>query len=837
MNIEDKTVPLKGLSAFEASVKLKGDGYNEIPQAQRRSPVRIVFEVMREPMLALLLVGGLIYLLIGSLSEALVLMAFAVLSIAITIVQEARTEKVLEALRDLSSPSALVIRDEKRLKIAGRDVVVGDVILAVEGDRIVADAHISESHDLLVDESLITGESLAVTKDASDRILYSGTLVVRGTATATVFATGVKSKIGQIGRSLNELEVETPRLQTQIRKLVVFFAMMAFIVCLLVVLLYGLLRGGWLEALLAGIALGMSMLPEEFPVVLAVFMAMGAWRISKARVLTRKASAIETLGTATVLCTDKTGTLTENKMSLTQYRLKDDTVFTSADVLSASCVALITYGRLACTPNPFDPMEKAFFDFKSAGLSDVNERDKLIKTYGIRPDFLAMTNVWQDETGKTIVAAKGAPEAIAKLCGLETKALKGLNLSIEAMAKQGLRVIGVARASHDLAQLPDSQKDFTFEFLGLIGLSDPLRASVPNAVKECHLAGIRVVMITGDYPITAQAIARQAGIFDGAKSETVITGDALLKMSDTDLTDCLKEARVFARIQPEQKLRIVQALKASGEIVAMTGDGVNDAPSLKAANIGIAMGKRGTEVAREASSLILLDDDFGSIVTTIRLGRRIYDNIRKAIGFILAVHVPIAGLALLPLIFGMPILFGPMHIAFLEMVIDPVCSLVFEAESEEETIMQRPPRPLDEPVISKLHIVSSLFQGVLAFLVVTIVYLVTLKMGWPDDKARALTFVSLIMVIVALILVNRSLSASVVLAFKRVNRALGYVLIAVTIMLFVILYQPFVRALFHFGDLSFKDLAFGVLAGVITLLVLEGIKFIWRQKTLKHTPA
>ena len=606
-------------------------------------------------------------------------------------------------------------------------------------------------------------------------------------------------------------------------------------VSILAVLLYGTLRGGWLDAVLAGIALGMSMLPEEFPVVLTVFMAMGAWRISRARVLTRRAAAIETLGSATVLCTDKTGTLTENRMSIAELRLKSAEIFRPRDASGAKMPEdfhdLVEFGLLASARDPFDPMEKAFHDLGRAQLAGTEHLHgpewTLVHAYGLRPGLLAMSHVWQAADGRQefVIAAKGAPEAIADLCHLSAADLAALTQSVDAMAAEGLRVLGVARASFAGEPWPDSQHDFAFEFLGLVGLADPLRPSVPDAVSECRSAGIKVVMITGDYPATARAIARQAGL----DAEDLVTGEELEQLSEAELALRVRTATVFARIMPEQKLRIVNALKASGEIVAMTGDGVNDAPSLKAAHIGIAMGGRGTDVAREASSIVLLDDDFGSIVTAVRLGRRIYDNLRKAMGFILAVHVPIAGLVLLPLLFGLPILIGPVHIAFLEMVIDPVCSLVFEAETEEDDVMRRPPRAPDEPLFSGAMIGWSLLQGAFAFLLVAVIFVVALGRGMPEAEVRALAFFSLVVIIVSLIFVNRSFSASLVTALRRPNRTLYLVLFAVLTMLSLTLLWPFARELFRFGPLHVDDLAVTLGAGIVVLVLLEVLKFLYAR--------
>ena len=827
-----------GLTPAEAAARLAAEGFNELPRASRRSPLRIILEVLREPMLALLIAGGVVYLMLGNREEALILLTFACLSVGITVLQEARTERVLEALRDLTSPRALVIRSGERLRIAGREVARGDLIVLSEGDRVPADAQLLQAQDLSADESLLTGEAVPVRKAVGpvlsarpggedQPMMYSGSLIVRGTALARVTATGPASEIGKIGTSLGQLETETPHLQRQMRKLVILFAAVGAAVSLAVVVLYGLLRGGWLEGVLAGIAVGMSMLPEEFPMVLAVFMAMGAWRISKARVLTRRASAIETLGAASVLCTDKTGTLTENRMTIAELRLPDGTTAKVGAPLPEAFRELAAAGVMASAPDPFDPMEKAFH---ALARSDVRDGEtlpgagrRLVQSYALSPDLLAMSQVWDMPNSGWQIAAKGAPEAMAELCRLDSAACTTLNAEVDQMARAGLRVLAVAEAAQT-DTLPAHQRDFSFRLLGLVGLADPLRASVPDAVAECRSAGIRVIMITGDYPATAQAIAAEAGLH----GDKVITGPDLSSMTDAELAKAVKDVTIFARIMPEQKLRIVSALKAAGEVVAMTGDGVNDAPSLKAAHIGVAMGGRGTDVAREAASIVLLDDDFGSIVTTVRLGRRIYDNLRKAMSFILAVHVPIAGLALMPLLFGMPILFGPMHIAFLEMVIDPVCSMVFEVETEEDGIMSRPPRKPEELLFSGPTILWSIIQGVLVLAVTATIFALAPGYGLTTDQIRGMTFASLVLAIVALILVDRSRSSSILTAVMRPNRALAVVLPVVGVLLTVtLLWQP-ARDIFRFAELDPAHLAVPPLAGLIVLLLLEALKPIWR---------
>jgi len=768
--------------------------------------------------------------------------------VLITVVQEARTERVLEALKDMTSPRALVIRDGQRKRIAGREVVCGDLIVLAEGDRIPADVRLLEANDLQVDESLLTGEAIPVGKIADESLshelprpggenlpfAFSGTLIVRGTAISEVTATGVHSEIGKIGKILGSLKIEAPHLQSQMRKLVSVFAIFGGAVSLLVVALYGLLRGGWLDAILAGIAIGMAMLPEEFPVVLAVFMAMGAWRISQVRVLTRRASAIETLGSATVLCTDKTGTLTENLMSIAELRLADGEVFRvpqDGSPLPEPCRELSNAGQMASAPEPFDPMEKAFHALAGSGADESDAAQSaetdLVRTYALRPELLAMSQVWRASSGYQ-VATKGAPEAVASLCCLDGGELAAMTKAVNEMATAGLRVLGVATANFAGSDLPDKQQSFDFQFVGLVGLVDPLRQGVEAAVADCHSSGIRVIMITGDYPETARAIALQAGI----PGDDLITGEQLQSMDDEDLGQRVRSTTIFARIMPEQKLRIVEALKSNGEIVAMTGDGVNDAPSLKAAHIGVAMGGRGTDVAREAAAIVLLDDDFGSVVTTIRLGRRIYDNLGKSIGFILAVHVPIAGLALMPLLFGLPLIFGPVHIAFLEMVIDPVCSLVFEAETEEDDVMDRPPRPSHEPLISAPTIIWSLLQGVLALGLVVTVFVIMLQNDMSEDKLRAMTFVSLVSSFIALIFVNRSFGSSVLATIRRPNRALAFVLPIILATLGLAIFLPLARGLFDFGVLGFSELAIALSVGALLLVTLELAKF--RMPTSKY---
>ena len=857
-----------GLSAEAAASRLKTEGYNEMPTPDKRGFLRILSEVVRQPMFALLIGGGIVYLLLGDRLEAFFLLFFACFSIAITIVQESRSERVLEALRNLASPRALVIRDGKKVLVAGREVVRDDIIVITEGDRVAADATLTSSHDLLLDESLLTGESVPVRKSAGDAAVkvleenkienhktmparvsgvtpipggedlphvFAGTLVVRGTGQARVFATGIRSEMGKIGHALHSIETEQPHLQKQMQRLVRYFAIAGMLTGTAAVLLYGLLRGSWLEAMLSGIALGMSLLPEEFPLVIAVFMAMGAWRISKVRVLTRRASTIEALGAATVLCTDKTGTLTENRMTVVtivgEQAHWNQTINRDATTQPSGVAREILNAALyACPREPTDPMDvalKGLDEFQHDSNNNHFSNQKLIRTYGIRPDLFAVTNVWSNESDKNIIVySKGALEAISGLCHLPADRRLKIEAQANALARDGIRVLGVARAiwaeSAVAQQLPESPRDFKFEYIGLVGFSDPLRANVPAAVAECRAAGIRVVMITGDYPETARAIGEQAGL----DAKAVLSGDEIEVMSDAQLGAAIKSTSIFARIRPNQKLRIVQVLKANGEIVAMTGDGVNDAPAIKAAHIGIAMGGRGTDVAREASAIVLLDDDFGSIVKTIRLGRRIYDNLRKAIEFIVAVHIPIAGLAILPLILGLPLILTPIHIAFLEMVIDPACSVVLEAEAEEDDVMRRPPRDPASPLLVPKRIWWAVMQGFISLIILAGILIGAMRMGLPEQDLHALVFTSLVLINISLILVNRSFRSSLIRAFLRPNRSLWILLSSVMVVLAIAIYWQPAQSLFHFGQLHWDDLAVCAAASLLSILLLEALKAI-----------
>ena len=848
-----------GLPSATAIARLKHDGYNELPSTQSRSLLAIAWGTVQDPIFLLLVGGGVIYWILGDLQESLILLCFVLFLMGISLYQEGKAEHAVEALRDLSSPRALVIRDGERKRIAGREVVREDILVLSEGDRVPADAIVLSCTNLSTDESLLTGESLPVRKVAAvgkvemarpggDALpfVYSGTLVVQGQGIAQVQAIGAQTEMGKIGNALQTVKPEPTPLQREMNRLVSRLFGIALALCVAIVVIYGFTTGDWLKGVLAGITLAMAILPNEFPVVVTIFLALGAWRISQNHVLARRASAVETVGAATVLCVDKTGTLTLNQMAVQQllpYSPENTQSYNLGlhpqEPLHETVHELVEFCILASQRDPFDPMEKAFKQLGDRYLADTEHLHNdwnLLREYPLSPNLLAMSHVWQSADGKQYeIAAKGAPEAIADLCHFTPQQQKVMAAQVSEMATQGLRVLGVAKASlsgapppwlptHpsiDPKHLPDQQHDFPFQFIGLVGLSDPVRPTVPAAIQECHAAGIRVVMITGDYPETAQTIARQVGLL---QMGAVMTGAELDHMSDAELQERIQSTNIFARAVPEQKLRLVNALKAKGEVVAMTGDGVNDAPALKAAQIGIAMGQRGTDVARESAALVLLDDDFSSIVQAVKLGRRIFDNLRKAMSYLLAIHIPIAGMSLIPVLFKLPLVLLPIHVAFLHLIIDPACSIVLEAEPAEPNVMKRPPRNPKEPLFGRKTLRLAVLQGSGILIIVLVIFAIALYRGQGELDARALTFTTLILANLGLILSEGSTSRLNLKILKSPNPALWWVIGGGLFFLAIVLYVPFLRHLFSFSLLHPIDLAICLLGGAISLLWFELLK-------------
>jgi Ca2+-transporting ATPase len=821
-----------GLSTSEAKIKLAEAGYNELASARPKNIRQIATEVMREPMFLLLISCGVLYIILGDYREGIIMLFTIFIIIFITFYQYRKTERALDALKRLSSPRALVLRNGVESRIPGREVVPDDILILNEGDRIAADAIILDSLNLTIDESLLTGESLPVLKTVKSELtdtkglVFSGTLVVQGKAVAKVKATGFNTAFGKIGISLKTIEQGETSLQKEMKALIRNLFLAAILISVAIIIIFYLTRGNFIKSLLNGLAAAMAILPEEFPVVLTVFLALGAWRLSKRNILTRKPSAIETLGSATVLCSDKTGTITQNKMEVAaMYNGNEIFYLDSIPENNGRISEIISKAHYASQTGSVDPMEIAIRHAHERFTSKNKSEYRLIKEYPLTRELFAMTRVVEDLAENTIsVSAKGAPESIFSLCQLNEKETAKHLKAVQTMAEQGYRVIAVASALQQKENLPEKQNEFEFSFNGLIGLEDPVRPEVPQAIKECNEAGVKVIMITGDFPATAKSIATQIGL---TQEGNIITGSELTQMSDDELKKKITGTTIFARVVPEQKLRIVQALKATNEIVAMTGDGVNDAPALKAAHIGVAMGNKGTDVAREASSLVLLDDNFASIVSAIRSGRRIYDNLQKAMSYILAIHVPIIGLTLLPaFLTTIPILLMPLHIVFMELIIDPVCSIAFETEQEEKGIMNRPPRKPDEDFFGSRKIKYSLFGGLLLLTVVVGVYFISLNEGHTEGEVRAIAFSTLIIGNIFLIVTNLSKTRSVLSIIAEKNFTVMFILLSAFILLLFIIFIPGLQQVFSFQFPGYKHFIPSVTGAFILLLILEGIKYL-----------
>lgn len=819
----------QGLSSREAQLRLNAFGFNELPAAGRKHVWHILAEAIREPMFILLLSCGAIYLLLGETTEGIILLSWVIFIVFLTFYQNQKTERALEALRKLSAPRALVMRDGAQVRLPGREVVPGDLVLLSEGDRVPADGLILESVNLTIDEALLTGESLPVHKMAAPQLepasqAFSGTLVTQGYGSMQVTRTGRNTEFGKIGESLGQIAPAPTRLQLEMKWLTRNLLLAGIFLSASVLLAFYLTRGDLLLSLLNSLATAMAMLPEEFPVVLTVFLAIGAWRLSQQHVLTRKPSAIETLGSATVLCSDKTGTITQNSMEIVALATPQGLLERADYLQQASGVAeLLNTAFLASREQSAEPMERAIEGALQAVTGALPRPVELVREYPITPSSLFMTRVVQTDLEGLVACAKGAPEMVMALCTLDGAAKQQVLLQAGQLAERGQRVLGVARAHWEGSELPANAGDFDYRWVGLLGFEDPIRPEVPEAVRQCVSAGIRVIMITGDYPATASAIAGQAGIPPG---KAVLSGAELDRLDDRELASHIGSINIFARIVPRQKLRIVKALQANGEVVAMTGDGVNDAPALKAADIGIAMGGKGTDVARESASLVLLDDNFNSIVAAIRSGRRIFDNLQKAMSYIMAIHIPIIGLTLLPAFFAqLPVLLMPLHIVFMELIIDPVCSLAFESEQEEIGIMDRPPRDSKARFFGLGNFLMSILNGTLLLGMVIGVYLLSLGEGHSDGEIRAIAFTSLIVGNIFLILTTLSRSRSALAVMAEKNKALSIILLSAGCLMILILFVPFLRSLFGFEFPGLSHFLSAVTGAVIVLFTLETIKY------------
>ena len=842
-----KIVLPTGLSEKEASLRQEQWGVNELPQEKKDPFWKKSTQLLKEPMILLLVAAATIYLFVGDIAEGLLLVLSVLVVVGISLYQERKSENALAALREISSPRALVIRDGVEKRIPAKMLVPDDIISLHEGDRVPADALIVDAVNLSADESLLSGESLPVRKapwagpfpatplDVDGRFkIFSSTLIVSGTAVAKVLWTGSQTEVGKIGQSLQSTGPEELSLNKEIRQIVKLFAWAGAVLCGLLVVIFGLTRGDWVHAMLMGLATEMALLPEEFPVILTIFLAMGAWRLSKLQVLVRQPRAIERLGAISILCVDKTGTLTKNQMTVVHLHNGKSHVQISprsAGLLAEEYHELVEYGVLASHIDPFDPMEKAIrrlVEEELWGQEHLHRDWDLVRDYPLSDQRLAMSCVWRKngETASYVIATKGAPEAVMDLCHFSETQKNEAGLAVKQMAQSGLRVLAVAKASFPKTDLPADQHDFNFQWIGLLGLEDPLRPEVPEALRRCQGAGVRVVMMTGDYPETARKIGERAGL---DISQPVLTGADIETLSEEELGRRLPNTTIFARVVPAQKLRIVKAFKGRGHVVAMTGDGVNDAPSLKWADVGIAMGARGTDVAREAADIVLLDDNFASIVAGIERGRIIFNNIKKAMSYIAAVHLPIAGLALLPVLLGWPLILLPAHIVFLELIIDPACSLLFESQGQSTTTMQSPPRSLQSRLFTLKDLLGSLFQGGLVLLTTACTFGAFLGEDPDGLRARTMTFIILVLSNLGLIFAN--ITDGFFSEFKRLFREpvnLSIVFGLLLVLLAGIQIRPF-NEIFKLCALDARDFAVALIISA-TVFVAVSLWIFTRQR-------
>ena len=791
-----------GLSSSDAHSRLLEDGENVIPSENQKSLVKQILSIVSEPMLILLISAGVINFFLAEILDAVMLMCTVVIVLGISIFQSRRTENALFALKQLAAPFATVVRDGSEMRIPSSNIVTGDLLLLHEGDRVCADAKIIRNVTLATDESTLTGESIPVEKKVDD-LVFSGTLVTRGHGQAVVEATGVHSALGKIGKSLQELPFERSQMQRDVDQLVRVIGVMGILTVISVVTIYGSTRHNWLEGGLAGIAAAMALIPEEFPIILTLFLAIGAWRMSQVRVIARRPSAIESLGSISVLCVDKTGTLTENKMTITEVQIGDTRFPTRSGDKPAQVSELLDIGALACPTSIFDPMDRAFQELRSEKL--LHQRIDSVKEYPVENSRMAYIHIWKVET-RYVIAAKGAPETIARLCRLNSLQNASLNASVHEAADSGYRVLAVAYLELPSdSPIPENVESLTLNYLGLTFLEDPIREGVIESIQKCATAGIRTIMITGDHPNTALAIAQQIGL---PHSQKCITGVEIEACSDKELRELIPQISVFARVVPEHKLRIIRALQSTDEIVGMTGDGVNDAPALRAADIGIAMGKRGTDVAREAASLIITDDNYTSIAHGIQRGRATYANLQKAMSYVIAIHIPIFGLALLPIFStSWPIVLLPGLVAFHEVIIDPACSIVFEEEGADPEIMKRQPRGNKSKLFSPSELFISITQGVAVLGAILALFISSINSGRSDSEIRSLVFGSLMLANMGLILTNRSRTLTIFETFsQRENRAVKWIVIgALIIVVSLLSFEP-LRLIFDLGRISQSDL-------------------------------
>lgn len=823
---------LSGLTEAELKTSREKFGFNQVENTIKSAWYTLLFDILKEPMLLLLIAVSVIYVIVGNYSEALFMFGAIIAVSGISFYQDNRSKKALEAIEKLNEPLSTVIRNSKVMQIPTHEIALGDLCIIEEGKMINADGKIVHSNDFSVNEASLTGESFSVFKnpETDDNKVYSGTLVVSGLAVFEVENIGAKTKLGKIGQSIQNIKEEISPLQLQITKFVKWMAFIGIAVFLTVWAYSFLQSRDIVQSLLAGLTLAMSILPEEIPVAFTTFMALGSWKLMKQGVIIKRSSIVETLGSTTVICTDKTGTITENSMKLKAlFDFKSNQVFDDTSFDKSELSELIQFAMWSSEPFPFDPMEKTLHKvYEETQTSDQKKDFQMVHEYPLEGKPPLMTHIFENNLGERIIAAKGAPEAILAVSILSEDEKENLRQQIQEFGKQGYRVLGVAKCDFKGNNFPEKQQEFNFDFLGFTVFYDPPKQNIQQVFRKIYDAGIKVKVITGDNADTSNAIAQQAGIKNNSPA---VNGSEITQHSEAELMALLNETTLFTRMFPEAKLSVVNTLKQSGEVVAMLGDGVNDAPALKAAHIGVAMGNKGTEIAKAAAALVITNDDLDKLIIGIEAGRRIYTNIKKAIQYIISIHIPIILTVSLPLFLGWiyPNIFTPVHVIFLELIMGPTCSIVYENEPIEKNAMQQKPRKMTETFLNWRELSISIIQGLMITVGVLFAYQLAVQNGSNEETTRAMVFTTLFFANVFLSLTNRSFTYSLFESFKNKNILFPLITLATLILLFAILYIPVFSNFFHVSSLNLKDLGITVLIALVSVLWFELYKLRKRR--------
>ncbi|MBK6397945.1 MAG: cation-translocating P-type ATPase [Bacteroidetes bacterium] len=830
-------INFSGLTDAEVLASREKSGANKLVYKKENSFLDAVKSIVKEPMIILLFVAAIIYFISGKPEDAIFLSVAIVLVAAISLYQDSRSRNALEKLKTFIKPASKVIRNNQEQEIDSQEIVVGDYLIVEEGTVIAADAVIVQSNDFSVNESILTGESMPVSKDKSseDNKIYLGCTVAGGLAIAKVTAVGNETKLGKIGKSIESIDEEKTPLEMQIRNFVRKMVIAGAVVFIIVWGINYFLIHDVIDSLLKALTLAMSILPEEIPVAFSTFMALGAWRLMKMGIVVKQMKTVETLGSATVICVDKTGTITENKMSLARvYDFTTDKITDAKETLSDSEKQLIRISMFASEPIPFDAMEVALHEaYQNSASVDERQEYKMSHEYPLSGKPPMMTHVFENNSGKRIVAAKGAPEAIMNVCVMTVEQKEKVGRALTVLGRSGYRLLGVGQSELTGINFPETQQEISFTFKGIVAFYDPPKENISEVLKNFYKAGIGVKIITGDNAETTAAIAGQIG-FVGA--ENFLSGDELLTLSETELKQKVSGINMFTRMFPEAKLRVINALKSNNEIVAMTGDGVNDGPALKAAHIGIAMGKKGTEIAKQAASLILVEDDLSKMVDAVAMGRKIYANLKKAIQYIISIHIPIILTVFIPLALGWiyPNIFSPVHIIFLELIMGPTCSIIYENEPMEKNTMSQKPRPFSNTFFNLKELATSIVQGLAITVGTLFIYRFGAGNSYDENSIRTMVFIVLISANIFLTLINRSFYYSVLTTLRYKNNLVPVIIFITVLITCLLLYIPALATFFDFQKLNLFQTGISILAGFLSVIWYELVKWRSRAATVQN---